>query len=233
MSQREKSLIFLNPNASEEMTAAMRQTLSPFDIDGLSFRCVTSEAGPAIIETQHDLDSCVPPMLALAAGLEHEAVGFVVACFSDPGILSLREMTSLPVVGMQESSVSVALSLGRRFGIIAMAPASVQRQRRSIATATLSKRWAGSRALNHAPGDYSDFESTLDAMVETGRALRDDDGADVVILGCAGMAGFRRPLEDTLQLPVVDPVEAAASLLMGRVLVDRAANSTRLVSSVG
>ncbi len=54
-------------------------------------------------------------------------------------------------------------------------------------------------------------------MVEVGRTLRDGHGADVVLMGCAGMARFRAPLEDALGIPVVEPTQAAATMAVGRV----------------
>ena len=49
-------------------------------------------------------------------------------------------------------------------------------------------------------------------MVETGRALMDEDGADVVVTGCAGMARHRRPLEDALGAPVIDRMQAIGTV---------------------
>ncbi len=215
------SLIVLNPNASETMTAGIRATLSSFEMPGLPVRCVTSPGGPDLIASDEDIEASVSPMLALAKTLEPEASGYVLACFSDPGLASLRAQTTLPVAGMREASVSVALSLGARFGVIAMAPESVVRQERSFAEAGVASRWAGSRPIGVDPSSYGDFERTLEVMKETGSELCDRDGADVIILGCAGMAGYRAPLEHALGVPVVDPAQAAVTLLIGRVLSER------------
>ena len=227
-----KTAFFLNPNAPEEMTASMQQALSPFNGAGMSFRCITSHAGLAIIQSRRDVDLCVPRMLALADSVMQDALGFVAAYVSDPGLRSLREMTKLLVVRLLEASVCFAMSLGNRLGIIAMARPSVVRQRRSIAAAQISGRWAGRRPLHPSPGAYSDFEAKFPAMVETGRALRDIDGADRLVLGCSGVAGRRGRLEEMLNVPVVDPVEAAASLLLGQLLESRSAASRRTVSPV-
>jgi Asp/Glu/hydantoin racemase len=58
-------------------------------------------------------------------------------------------------------------------------------------------------------------DSTYERMLAVGAQLRDDDGAQVVIMGCAGMARFREPLQDALEVPVIDPVQAAASMATG------------------
>jgi Asp/Glu/hydantoin racemase len=64
-------------------------------------------------------------------------------------------------------------------------------------------------------------EKTLGRMIEVGRALKEEDGAQVVIMGCAGMARHRRPLEDALKIPVIDPTQAAVTTALGTVQISR------------
>jgi len=54
-------------------------------------------------------------------------------------------------------------------------------------------------------------------VVEVGAALRDTDGANVVVMGCAGMARYRKPLQDAIGIPVVEPTQAAVAMAIGRV----------------
>jgi Asp/Glu/hydantoin racemase len=54
-------------------------------------------------------------------------------------------------------------------------------------------------------------------MVEVGKKLRGEHGADVVIMGCAGMARYRKPLQDAIGIPVVEPTQAAVTMAIGRV----------------
>jgi Asp/Glu/hydantoin racemase len=80
----------------------------------------------------------------------------------------------------------------------------------------LIDRLAGERPLDVSVAETAS-EGTLARMVETGRALVAEDGADVVIMGCAGMARHRRPLEDALGVPVIDPTQAAVAMAIGTV----------------
>jgi Asp/Glu/hydantoin racemase len=54
-------------------------------------------------------------------------------------------------------------------------------------------------------------------MVAVGKALRDEHGAEVVVMGCAGMARYRKPLQDEIGIPVVEPTQAAVAMAIGRV----------------
>jgi Asp/Glu/hydantoin racemase len=160
-------------------------------------------------------------MLRLAARLEAEAAGFVIACFGDPGVHALRDRTAKPVLGIQEAAVATALTLGQRFGIIAILPASIPRHLRSLGAMGVLDRLAGDRALGLGVAELADPGVTQTRLIDTGRALRDQDGADVLILGCAGMARYRPVLEQVLQIPVIDPCQAAVAMALGRIALSQ------------
>ena len=61
----------------------------------------------------------------------------------------------------------------------------------------------------------SDENATLGRMCEVGTSLVRDHGAEVVVMGCAGMARYRNRLEDALQVPVIDPTQAAVAMAIG------------------
>jgi Asp/Glu/hydantoin racemase len=155
-------------------------------------------------------------MLALAAA-QPDAAGYVIACFGDPGLHALRDQTALPVVGIQEAAVMTALTLGQRFGVIAILPGSIPRRLRAIGAMGASGRLAGDRALGLGVADLADAGKSLGAMIATGKRLRDEDGANVLIMGCAGMAHYRAPLQDATGLPVVEPCQAAVAMALGQI----------------
>ena len=93
---------------------------------GLRIACLTLSEGPPGIESQAQADLVIPPLLSLA-DTRHDAAGFVIACFGDPGLHALRDRTTKPVLGIQEAAVASALTLGQRFGVIAILPASIPR----------------------------------------------------------------------------------------------------------
>lgn len=211
-----KTLVIINPNASQTVTDGIDTAIEPLRSFGIPIRCLTLSEGPPGIETQRQADLTIAPMLTLAAA-QTDAAGYVIACFGDPGLQALRDQTSVPVVGIQEASVMTALTLGQRFGVIAILPASVPRHLRAFGAMGVLDRLAGDRALGLGVADLSDTAKSLDAMITTGRRLRDEDGADVLVMGCAGMASFRAPLQEATGLPVVEPTQAAASMALGQI----------------
>lgn len=210
------ALIVINPNSSQVVTDGIDTAVDPLRSFGMPIRCLTLAEGPPGIETQRQADLTIAPMLALAAA-QTDAAGYVIACFGDPGLHALRDQTTRPVVGIQEASVMTALTLGHRFGVIAILPASIPRHLRAFGAMGVLDRLAGDRALGLGVADLADDRKSLDAMIATGRRLRDEDGANVLIMGCAGMARYREPLQEATGLPVVEPTQAAVSMALGQI----------------
>lgn len=210
------SLIVINPNASQTVTDGIDAAVAPLRRFGVPIRCLTLDQGPKAIESQRQADLTIPPMLALAAA-QKDAAGYVIACFGDPGLHALRDQTTLPVVGIQEAAVMTALTLGQRFGVIAILPASIPRHLRAFGAMGVLDRLAGDRALGLGVADLADPDKSLNAMIATGKRLRDQDGANVLIMGCAGMAQYRSILSAQTGLPVVEPCQAAAAMALGQI----------------
>jgi Asp/Glu/hydantoin racemase len=217
MPDAKRTLFVINPNSSQSVTDGIDASVAPLRGRGIDIACVTLEDGPPGIESQAQADAVMPSLLAMAGRLEPEAAGFVIACFGDPGLHALRDVTARPVLGIQECAVTTALTLGQRFGVIAILPASIPRHLRAFGAMGVTDRLAGDRALGLGVSELADAQSVQARMVEIGGDLRDRDGADVLILGCAGMATYRASLEATLGIPVVEPCQAATATALGRI----------------
>lgn len=213
-----KPLVIINPNSSKSVTEGIKLAVQPVANLGVPLKCLTLEQGPPAIESQMQADLTVAPMLDLAR-TQKDAAGFVIACFGDPGLHALRDLVDVPVVGIQQAAVSLALTLGQRFGVISILPASVPRHLRSFGAMGVLDRLSGDRALGLGVAELADADRTLAAMIDTGRHLRDLDGSNVLIMGCAGMAGYRDALEDALDIPVVEPCQAGAALAVSKIVL--------------
>ncbi len=210
-----RPIVVINPNSTQAVTdgiaAALRGMVGP------AIECVTLAEGPPGIESDEDVAAVVAPLCDLVRA-RSDAGAFVNACFSDPGLAELRAVTPRPVFGIGEAAYLTALALGRRFGVLSILPASVERHGRYITELGLTARRAGDRPLGLGVVELADQERSFARLLAVGAELRDHDGADVLILGCAGMAGHRLALEMELGLPVVEPCQAAVALALGRLM---------------
>jgi allantoin racemase len=212
------TIIVINPNSTVAVTAAMDEGLAPLRIaGGPAIECLTLAEGPPGIESQSDADGVIAPLCRTIRSRDDDAAAFVVACFSDPGLHSARDITRKPVLGIAECGILAALTLGQRFGIIAILARSVPRHLRYVGAMGLSGRLAGDLPIGLGVTELAKEEVTLKRMIETGARLRDDKGADVIVMGCAGMARYRARLQSALGIPVVEPTQAAVAMAIGRV----------------
>ena len=216
-----RKVIVINPNSSENVTDALRESVAPLAAASKTpIECVTLKEGPPGVETQLHRAQVVEPMCRLIRSLEAEAGAFVIACFGDPGLYAAREATSRPVFGMAEASMLFALGIGETFGILSTIPASVKGHQRYLRQLGLEARCAGDLAIGlgilELPRDPS---VSLGRLIGAGRRLRDENGADALITGCAGMAPYRRQIQEALGIPVIEPGYAAVSMALGAALL--------------
>jgi Asp/Glu/hydantoin racemase len=168
------------------------------------------------------VDGVILPILRKAADLEESAGAFVIACFSDPGLHALREQSRRRAFGIAECGVLTALTLGQRFGVIAILPTSIQRHLRYFGAMGVMDRFAADLPIGLGVAELSDEERTSSRMIEVGRTLKATHGADVLVMGCAGMARYRARLEDEVGIPVVEPTQAAVAMAVGHVRLSQA-----------
>ncbi len=206
-------IIVINPNSTVAVTEDIDRALDPLRFaDGPEIVCLTLAEGPPGIETQDHVDSVVEPIRRRVEAEEGRAAAFVIACFSDPGVAQAREATAKPVFGIAESGLMSAMARAGRVGVIAILEASVERHRRFYRARGIEGRIAGELALDLGVLELAEEKVAFARLTEVGARLRDELRAEILVLGCAGMARYRARLEAALGVPVVDPTQAAVAM---------------------
>src|SRR5215470_11664603 len=173
---------------------------------------------------------------ALDALAEHVLDCDVVylACFGDPGLAALKEVSPVPVVGMAEASVEAACRLGRRFAIVTGGTAWAPMLKELVMGLGLSDCLAGIRTIEQSGDEIArDPASALDRLVEACNACASKDGADTVILGGAGLAGLAARVQGSVAIPVICSVEAGARAALAAGDQGRSVRALPAVDSVG
>ena len=215
MSER---ILVINPNSTVAVTEDIDRALAPLRFQGgPEIVCLTLAEGPPGVETQEHVDSVVAPIRRRVAAEDARAAAFVIACFSDPGLREAREATAKPVFGIAESGLMSAMARAGRVGVIAILEASVERHRRFYAARGIEGRIAGELPLNLGVLELAQEKIAFARLTEVGARLRDETGAEILVLGCAGMARYRARLEATLGIPVIDPTQAAVAMAIAAV----------------
>ena len=210
-------ILVINPNSTDAVTRAIDDAMARLRFPGgPDIKCATLREGPPAVESQHDADAVILPLCRVIREAEAEFAAFVIACFSDPGLFAAREATPKPVLGIAECGILTALTMGHRFGVMSILARSVPRHLRYIAAMGVGQRLAGDLPLGLGVLELADARNTLSRMIDAGRRLRDQHGADVLVMGCSGMAPYRADLEEAVGLPVVEPTQAAVAMAIGR-----------------
>ena len=213
-----EKILVINPNSTQAVTRGIDEACAPLRMPGgPAIDCVTLAEGPPGIETQQHVDGVVFPLINLVKNVESKYAAFVIACYSDPGLHAIREATKKPVLGICECGILTALTLGQKFGVIAILQASIARHLRYIGALGVADRLAAELPVGLPVVELADAAKTFGRMVEVGKRLRGEHGADVIVMGCAGMARYRQPLQDEIGIPVVEPTQAAVAMAIGRV----------------
>jgi allantoin racemase len=211
-------ILVINPNSTREVTEHIDRSLASFRFErGPRIVCDTLLSGPPGIESQAHVDGTSERLIDyFEANPQHrDARAVVLACFSDPGMYALREILPCPVLGSAECAYLTAAARGERFGVISILARVVARHRRQVRLLGLEHKLVADLPIERSVVALSDEDATFTRMREVGRALVDEHGAQVVVMGCAGMARYRDRLEDTLQVPVIDPTQAAVAMAIG------------------
>ncbi|SDW50295.1 Asp/Glu/hydantoin racemase [Albimonas donghaensis] len=215
-------ILLVNPNSNEAVTEGMRDAVAALAFPGApALDCLTLAEGPFGVQTQVESDQVVIPLANLVKS-RPDASGFVICCYSDPGIDACRSVAACPVFGIQECGVLAAMARADRFGVIAIAEPSVRRHRLYMRRMGVLDRLAGEIPLNMTVAESHSGEGTFARLEEVGGQLI-AQGSEAIVLGCAGMARHRKGLEDRLGVPVIDPVQAAAAMALTTAMLRAAA----------
>lgn len=203
-------LLIVNPNISQSVTdlIATEAERSVSATTQLTLR--TAAFGVAYIETR--AEAAVGAYATLNELAEHYAGhdAAIVAAFGDPGLEAAREMLPIPVVGMTESALMSAAMLGGRIGIVAISRRIRAWYSETVDRYGMTSRLAGIRCLDEPlPNIGSVQQDKGEQLVALCEAAVREDGADVLIIAGAPLAGLARSVAAQIPVPVVDGVSCA------------------------
>ncbi len=202
-------LHIINGNTFAAMTANIDAQARAAARPDTLIRTTQPAAGPLTIETYYDEYLAIPHILAELIQNEAESDAFILACWGDPGIEAAREITRKPVIGIAEASLYVANSLGAKFGVVSTLKRTQHMVEKTIEKVGLSSRCALALCTDlPVAATEEDRDHTVNVLEAGGRQVI-AAGAEVIVLGCAGMSGLDQQLAARLGVPVIDAVAAA------------------------
>lgn len=194
-------IFIINPNADIKFTEMIMIEALKVISPGNDVVCKNAPNAPMFIGNHIDEILCGPGMLQLLRENEKDFDVFVLGCTCDVNIDIMRETTEKPVVGIGESSMLAAMMLGGKFSVIQMGPRGVSMKKRFIKNLGFDSRCASVRSIDiNGPGDMAD------KIIVAARKAIVEDGAEVITLGCAGLAGLAEKVSREIGIPVIDGI---------------------------
>lgn len=200
----------INPNTTASMTATIADAARRVAHAETEILAITSSMGPVSIEGYYDEVFAVPGLLVEIAKAEREgAQAIVIACFDDTGLDAARALAGIPVIGICEAALSATSFIAQRFSVVT----TMERSR--LPVEHLVHRYGmGSRCKVRAADvpvlSLEDPNSNArDRLRSEISAALQDDRAEAIVLGCAGMADLTASLRREFGVPVIDGVAAA------------------------
>ena len=206
--KKNKKILIINPNIDLDMTKAIQETAIKFAGGHLEVLCLPTHGAPKFIETREDEVLAAPGMIELVKQNNEEFDAFIIACHCDPNRDVIKEIAEKPVIGIGEASMRIASMLGHRFSIIQTTEESIPLKEDLVRQYQLQDFLASVRAPDRGALGGSDEEKYLEAA----RKAMDEDRADVIVLGCAGLTGLDKRMQEELGVPVLDGVICALIL---------------------
>ena len=206
-------IAFINPNATEVMTQSCHAAFATYLPDGYEAVAITNKMGPPAIQGHKDGEAAIPGLLEIIAKSDYEA--YIISCFDDTGLEQARLITKSPVIGIGQASFHYAALRSGRFNVLTTLAVSIPVISDNIRNQGFSVICNGVYAsgvpvleLEHNPdASYQIVASHIQRLTK-----KEPDIA--VILGCAGMTNIWQKLQADFSTPLVDPVAAAAKIIV-------------------
>ncbi|MEM1742799.1 MAG: aspartate/glutamate racemase family protein, partial [Nitrososphaerota archaeon] len=159
-----------------------------------------------------DYETVRPLVRELALKLYRDYDGIIVNCFLDPAVDELKNILDRPVIGPGESSIVFGGILGKKLGIVSIRSEALELIKQRCNSLRYSDRVVSIRGIGIHVVDLRENWSRvkLELIEESKNAVK--EGAEVIILGCTGLAGLAKTISEEIGKPVIDPAVAALKM---------------------
>lgn len=211
----------INPNTTQSMTDKIGASARAVAAEGTEIVAVSPRMGPASIEGFYDEAFAAIGVIDEVRKGEAEGFdGYVIACFGDPGLHAAREVANGPVIGIAEAAMHMAMMVGGGFAIISLMERMLPVMEHLVHGYHLDGACRAIRKTDLAVLELEEEGSDArDIVVRECRAAVEMDGADSVLLGCAGMSDLVEHVRRHVDVPVIDGVAAAVKLVESAVVL--------------
>lgn len=204
----------INPNTSWSMTRECEEIAKMYAAEGTEVYAVSPPTGPDCIESMYDEVLSVPGVISeiIKGDREEGADAFIIACFGDPGLEAAREVTDKPVIGIAQAAITMSRLMAPNFSIVYVLDRSQKIIENVLHLHNAEKECCSIRSIGMGVLETADREKLERRLYEESKKCVDEDGAECILLGCAGYVSFAKILTEKLGVLVLDGVVPAVKL---------------------
>ncbi|MER7250791.1 aspartate/glutamate racemase family protein [Kribbella sp. NPDC000426] len=206
-------ILIANVNTTKTMTETIRAQAAAYASPGTEVLGLTPDVGPESVEG--NFESYLAAVAVMDAVVRYDGPydAVIQAGYGEHGREGLQELLDVPVVDITEAAAQVAMLVGRSYSVVTTLDRAVPQIEDRLLLAGLADRCASVRASGLAVLELeADPGRAVDAIVEQAVKAVTEDRAEVICLGCGGMAGLDQKVAAATGVPVVDGVAAAVVL---------------------
>jgi allantoin racemase len=206
-------ILVINPNTTVSMTEAIGDACRKAAQSSTEIVAVSPRRGPRSIEGY--VEDYVAAVASLETIVENRGRydAFVIACYGDPGLYAARELAQEPVIGIAEASMHMACLVAHKFSIVSVIHRIKPMLEDMVKLEGFADRCASVRTTELAVLDIEkDFPKAQEMLIAESRRAMDEDGAEAICLGCAGMGPLDKGMQAALGIPVLDGCGCAVKM---------------------
>jgi allantoin racemase len=207
-------ILVINPNTTQAMTDDIARVARAAASSGTQIDCVSPSAGPRSIEGFTDEVLAAYHTVDTVAKTQGQYDAYVIACYGDPALAACREVSEVPVVGIAEATFHMAGLVAYKWSIVSVLPRVKPLLEELVHRNGMETKCASIRCTPLTVLEIEeDLERTKKMMVEEGQKAVSEDGAEAILLGCAGLGPLDKRMQEELGVPVFDGTACAVKLV--------------------
>jgi allantoin racemase len=206
-------ILVVNVNTTESITETIAQQARAVASPGTEIVGLTPYFGAESVEGNFESYLAAIAVMDRVMAYDQPFDAVIQAGYGEHGREGLQELLNVPVVDITEAAASTAMFLGHAYSVVTTLDRTVPLIEDRLKLAGLYQRCASVRASGMAVLELEeDPLAAMEAIVRQAELAIREDKAEVICLGCGGMAGLDEQIRQRTGVPVVDGVTAAVTI---------------------
>ncbi|CAM3136908.1 allantoin racemase [Paracoccus aminovorans] len=206
-------ILVVNVNTTETMTHGIGLQAQKVAAPGTEIVALTPRFGAESVEGNFESYLAAVGVMDAVMRYDQPFDAVIQAGYGEHGREGLQELLEVPVVDITEAAASTAMFLGHKYSVVTTLDRAVPMIEDRLKLAGLDARCASVRASGMAVLELeTQPERAVEAIVEQAAAAVEQDHAEVICLGCGGMAELEAKVRERTGVPVVDGVASAVTI---------------------